>query len=116
MILYVSTSNDEGLADAGAANPFRFTQTSPRDSFDVAQRQGVEPMHRQDGRAFHCVYSSGRHTAHGRYPAATAVCSSAKNTRFLTSPPRAMARSAAGQSSLPYTRLGRWPPSAPGVV
>jgi len=60
--------------------------------------------------------ASGRHTAHGRYPAATAVCSSAKNTRFLTYPPRAMARSAAGQSSLPYTRPGRWPPSAPGVA
>src|SRR5258705_13335476 len=49
-------------------------------------------MHRQAGRDFHCVYSSGRHTAHGRYPAATAACSSAKNTRFLTYPPRAMAR------------------------
>lgn len=34
--------------------------------------------------AFHRAYSAGRHTAHGRYPAATAVCSSAKNTRFLT--------------------------------
>ena len=43
----------------------------------------------------------GQATAHGRYPAATAVCSSAKNTRFLTYCPRAMARSAAGQSSLP---------------
>src|SRR5262249_27806168 len=51
--------------------------------------------------AFHCAYSSGRHTAHGRYPAATAVCSSAKNTRFLTYWPRAIARSAARQSSLP---------------
>jgi hypothetical protein len=33
--------------------------------------------------AFHCAYSSGRHTAHGRYLAATAVCLSVKNARFL---------------------------------
>src|SRR5439155_23756899 len=69
-----------------------------------------------DDPAFHRAYSSGRHTAHGRCPAATAVCWSAKNTRFLTYPPRAMARSAAGQSSLPYTRPGREPPRAPGVA
>jgi hypothetical protein len=44
------------------------------------------------------------HTAHGRYPAAMAVDSLAKKTRFFTYPPRAMARRAAGQSSRPYTR------------
>src|SRR2546425_3707284 len=49
----------------------------------------------QRRRAFHRAWVSGRHAAHGRYPAAMAVCSSAKNT-FLTYPPRAMARRAAG--------------------
>ena len=32
---------------------------------------------------FHRRYASGMHTAHGRYPAAIAVASSAKNTRLF---------------------------------
>ncbi|PVE08562.1 hypothetical protein Y717_16645 [Streptomyces scopuliridis RB72] len=34
------------------------------------------------GVAFHRWYWAGRHTAHGRYPAAMAVASSAKKTRY----------------------------------
>jgi hypothetical protein len=51
--------------------------------------------------AFQRSYFTGRQTAQGRYPAAIAVRSSAKNTRCSTYPPRAMARRAAGQSSRP---------------
>jgi hypothetical protein len=55
-------------------------------------------------RAFHCEYFSGKHAAQGRYPAAMAISSSTKNTRFPTYPPRARVRRAVGQSSLPYRR------------
>jgi hypothetical protein len=40
-------------------------------------------------------------TAQGRYPAAIAVGSSRKKTRFTRYPPRAIARRAAAQSSRP---------------
>src|SRR6266540_986064 len=36
---------------------------------------------------FHAACWAGRHTAQGRYPAAMAVASSAKNTRCFTYPP-----------------------------
>lgn len=66
--------------------------------------------------AFHCAYSSGIHTAHGRYPAALAAASSEKNTRFFTYPPRMIAARAARQSSRPKILLLRWPPTVPGVA
>ena len=49
---------------------------------------------------FHRRYASVMHTAHGRYPAAIAVASSAKKTRRFAYP-RASARTADGQSSRP---------------
>lgn len=49
----------------------------------------------------HRAYACGRHTAQGRYPAATAVSASAKKTRCLTYPPRAIACRALRQSRRP---------------
>ena len=39
-------------------------------------------------RAFHCACFSGRHAARARYPAAMAVCSSAKQRRCVSGDPR----------------------------
>ena len=51
--------------------------------------------------------------AHGLYPAAIAVASSAKKTLYFTYFPFAMCRKAEGQSNLPYIFNFLCPPNVP---
>jgi hypothetical protein len=56
-----ATMDDEGLADAAVANPFRLPRLHPGiGSASLSGKVKVEPTHRQDGRTFRFACSSVR--------------------------------------------------------